>query len=74
MVVGQHTLVYQLLSLIHRPIQTSMDSPEAKYQPQPHDSSNLLFLQLQHWAVMKHSPGMPPGANTINPAVIEGTK
>ena len=26
----------------------------------------------QHWAVMKHSPGMPPGANTINPAVIEG--
>ena len=25
----------------------------------------------QHWAVMKHSPGMPPGA-TINPAVIEG--
>ena len=21
---------------------------------------------------MKHSPGMPPGANTINPAVIEG--
>ncbi|MDM7882168.1 acetylornithine deacetylase [Staphylococcus borealis] len=25
----------------------------------------------QHWAVMKHSPGMPPGANTINPAVIE---
>ena len=25
----------------------------------------------QHW-VMKHSPGMPPGANTINPAVIEG--
>jgi acetylornithine deacetylase/succinyl-diaminopimelate desuccinylase-like protein len=28
-----------LQSLIHRPIQTSMDSPEAKYQPQPHDSS-----------------------------------
>ena len=25
-----------------------------------------------HWAVMKKSPGMPPGANTINPAVIEG--
>ncbi|MGX0310694.1 formylaminopyrimidine deformylase [Staphylococcus epidermidis] len=26
----------------------------------------------RHWAVMKKSPGMPPGANTINPAVIEG--
>lgn len=26
----------------------------------------------QHWAVMKSSPGMPAGANTINPAVIEG--
>lgn len=26
----------------------------------------------RHWAVMKESPGMPPGANTINPAVIEG--
>ena len=26
----------------------------------------------RHWAVMKSSPGMPPGANTINPAVIEG--
>lgn len=26
----------------------------------------------RHWAVMKTSPGMPPGANTINPAVIEG--
>ncbi|WP_145386794.1 acetylornithine deacetylase [Staphylococcus capitis] len=25
-----------------------------------------------HWAVMKKSPGMPPGADTINPAVIEG--
>ena len=25
-----------------------------------------------HWAVIKKSPGMPPGANTINPAVIEG--
>ncbi|WP_213606129.1 acetylornithine deacetylase [Staphylococcus capitis] len=25
-----------------------------------------------HWAVMKKSPSMPPGANTINPAVIEG--
>ena len=25
-----------------------------------------------HWAVMKKSPGMPSGANTINPAVIEG--
>lgn len=25
-----------------------------------------------HWAVMKKRPGMPPGANTINPAVIEG--
>ena len=26
----------------------------------------------RHWGVMKKSPGMPPGANTINPAVIEG--
>ena len=26
----------------------------------------------RHWAVMKKSSGMPPGANTINPAVIEG--
>lgn len=26
----------------------------------------------QHFVVMKHCPGMPPGANTINPAVIEG--
>lgn len=26
----------------------------------------------QHWAVMKHYPDMPAGANTINPAVIEG--
>lgn len=26
----------------------------------------------QHWAVMKRYPGMPSGATTINPAVIEG--
>ncbi|AYU56064.1 acetylornithine deacetylase [Staphylococcus debuckii] len=26
----------------------------------------------QHWAVMKSYPDMPAGANTINPAVIEG--
>lgn len=26
----------------------------------------------RHWAVMKHYPGFPPGATTINPAVIEG--
>lgn len=26
----------------------------------------------QHWAVMKRYPDMPAGANTINPAVIEG--
>ena len=26
----------------------------------------------RHWGVVKKSPGMPPGANTINPAVIEG--
>ncbi|WP_439688157.1 acetylornithine deacetylase [Staphylococcus pseudintermedius] len=26
----------------------------------------------RHWAVTKSYPGMPPGANTINPAVIEG--
>lgn len=26
----------------------------------------------QHWAVMKRYPDMPVGANTINPAVIEG--
>lgn len=26
----------------------------------------------QHWAVMKTSKGFPPGAATINPAVIEG--
>ncbi|MDQ0220674.1 acetylornithine deacetylase [Peribacillus cavernae] len=26
----------------------------------------------RHWAVTKGYPGFPPGANTINPAVIEG--
>lgn len=26
----------------------------------------------RHWAVMKSAPGFPPGASTINPAVIEG--
>jgi formylaminopyrimidine deformylase len=26
----------------------------------------------RHWAVVKHYPGFPPGATTINPAVIEG--
>ncbi|MDQ0256973.1 acetylornithine deacetylase [Evansella vedderi] len=26
----------------------------------------------RHWAVTKSYPGCPPGANTINPAVIEG--
>ncbi len=26
----------------------------------------------RHWAVTKSYPGFPPGANTINPAVIEG--
>lgn len=26
----------------------------------------------RHWAVTKAYPGIPPGANTINPAVIEG--
>ena len=26
----------------------------------------------RHWAVMKSYPGVAPGANTINPAVIEG--
>lgn len=26
----------------------------------------------RHWAVTKSYPSMPPGANTINPAVIEG--
>jgi formylaminopyrimidine deformylase len=26
----------------------------------------------RHWAVTKHYPGLPPGSNTINPAVIEG--
>lgn len=26
----------------------------------------------RHWAVTKAYPGFPPGANTINPAVIEG--
>jgi formylaminopyrimidine deformylase len=26
----------------------------------------------RHWAIMKHYPDMPAGANTINPAVIEG--
>lgn len=26
----------------------------------------------RYWAVMKKYPGIPPGANTINPAVIEG--
>jgi acetylornithine deacetylase/succinyl-diaminopimelate desuccinylase family protein len=26
----------------------------------------------RHWAVTKRFPGMPPGANTINPAVIKG--
>ncbi|WP_332693032.1 acetylornithine deacetylase [Halalkalibacter lacteus] len=26
----------------------------------------------RHWAITKSYPGFPPGANTINPAVIEG--
>lgn len=26
----------------------------------------------RHWAVTKHYPGMVPGSNTINPAVIQG--
>lgn len=26
----------------------------------------------RHWAITKHYPGFPAGANTINPAVIEG--
>nr|WP_174521899.1 acetylornithine deacetylase [Halalkalibacter krulwichiae] len=26
----------------------------------------------RHWAITKSYPGVPPGANTINPAVIEG--
>jgi formylaminopyrimidine deformylase len=28
----------------------------------------------RHWAVTKSYPGLPPGANTINPAVIEGRR
>lgn len=34
----------------------------------------LTSLQTleRHWAVTKAHPGFPPGANTINPAVIEG--
>ena len=34
--------------------------------------SRTKRIRTKTGSVMKHSPGMPPGANTINPAVIEG--
>ena len=41
--------------------------------PLKNDKAIQSLNELErHWGVMKKSPGMPPGANTINPAVIEG--
>ena len=36
------------------------------------NGQNSIAMNLKGIGVMKKSPGMPPGANTINPAVIEG--